>query len=610
MRRALALAATLFALPAPPAPAQSPAKPHLAAVDARIAAESPDLVKLYTHLHENPELSLFEEQSAARMVKELTAAGFTVTTKFGGHGVVGVLANGPGPTVMIRADMDALPVTEQTGVAYASKVRTRDRSGNETGVMHACGHDVHMTCFVGTARVLASMKGRWSGTLMFVAQPAEEVGMGAKAMLDAGLFTKFKKPDYAVALHCEARLPVGQIAYSEGLALANVDTVDVTVKGKGGHGAAPHTTVDPIVLAAKIILDLQTIASREVNPTDPVVVTVGSIHGGTKHNIIPNEVKLQITVRSTKDGVRDQVLKAIDRKCKAAALGADAPEPVVSVRLDEYTPATVNDVKLTRRLTAAFRDFLGDANVIERAPILGGEDFGRFGREGIPICMYFLGTIAPEKFAAAQRPGAATLPSMHADSYAPLPGPSVAVGVKTLSVAVLDLLAVPVATKQPPAADGDLGAAVLKFVKAKVGEKVGDGECATLVARALEAAGAKTTADFGVTGDDGDYVWGTPVEKPADAKPGDVIQYRDAVFVTKTTTKLPGGGTQTRTATRTVAHHTSVVAANLGGKLTVYEQNVGTADATDAARKVVQENALDLADKTEGKVWVYRPVKK
>ncbi len=423
-----------------PAPGQSPAKPHLAAVDARIAAESPDLVKLYLHLHENPELSLFEVQSAARMAKELTAVGFAVTPDFGGHGVVGLFANGPGPTIMVRADMDALPVTEQTGVPYASKVRTRDRSGNDTGVMHACGHDVHMTCFVGTARVLVALKDKWSGTLMFVAQPAEEVGMGAKAMLDAGLFTKFKKPDYGVALHCEARLPVGQVAYSEGLALANVDTVDVTIKGKGGHGAAPHTTVDPIVLAAKIILDLQTIASREVNPTDPVVVTVGSIHGGTKHNIIPNEVKLQLTVRSTKDGVRDQVLKAIDRKCKAAALGANAPEPEVRVRLEEYTPSTINDVPLTRRLTGVFRDFLGDANVIERAPILGGEDFGRFGREGVPICMYFLGTIAPDKYAAAQRPGAGTLPSMHADSFAPLPGPSIAVGVKTLSAAVLELL--------------------------------------------------------------------------------------------------------------------------------------------------------------------------
>jgi hippurate hydrolase len=438
MRRYFLLIAV--ALVTAPASGQSPAKPHLAAVDARIAAESPDLVKLYLHLHENPELSLFEVQSAARMAKELTAVGFAVTPDFGGHGVVGIFANGPGPTIMVRGDMDALPVTEQTGVPYASKVRTRDRSGNDTGVMHACGHDVHMTCFVGTARVLVALKDKWSGTLMFVAQPAEEVGMGAKAMLDAGLFTKFKKPDYGIALHCEARLPVGQVAYSEGLALANVDTVDVTIKGKGGHGAAPHTTVDPIVLAAKIILDLQTIASREVNPTDPVVVTVGSIHGGTKHNIIPNEITLQITVRSTKDSVRDQVLKAIDRKCKAAALGANAPEPVVRVRLEEYTPSTINDVPLTRRLTGVFRDFLGDANVIERAPILGGEDFGRFGREGVPICMYFLGTIAPEKYAAAQRPGAATLPSMHADSYAPLPAPSIAVGVKTLSAAVLELL--------------------------------------------------------------------------------------------------------------------------------------------------------------------------
>jgi amidohydrolase len=424
---------------ASPAFAQS-AKPHLAAVDERIAVETPDLLNLYLDLHANPELSLQEVKSAARMAAELKAVGFEVTEKFGGHGVVGIFKNGPGPTILVRADMDALPVTEQSGVPYASKIRVRDRFNNDTGVMHACGHDVHMTCFVGTARVLVALKEKWSGTLMFIAQPAEEIGVGAKAMLEAGLFKKFTKPDYALALHCEARLPVGQVAYSEGLALANVDTVDVLVKGKGGHGAAPHTTIDPIVLAAKIVLDLQTISSREVNPTEPVVVTVGSIHGGTKHNIIPNEVKLQITVRTTKDSIRDQVLKAIDRKCQANAQSAGAPAPEVVVRLDEYTPSTINDVKLTRKVTTAFRGFLGEANVIERAPIMGGEDFGRFGREGVPICMYFLGTISPEKYAAAQKPGAPLLPSMHADSYVPLPEPSLKTGVKTLSAAVLELV--------------------------------------------------------------------------------------------------------------------------------------------------------------------------
>jgi amidohydrolase len=327
-------------------------KPTLAAVDAKLDAEVADLLALYKHLHANPELSLQEMKSAARMAEELRKLGFDVTEKVGGTGVVGVLKNGAGPTVLVRADMDALPVTEQTGVPYASKVRTTDRFGHDVGVMHACGHDVHMTCFVGTARVLASVKDRWAGTLVFVAQPAEEIGVGARAMIEDGLFKRFPKPDYALALHADALAEVGTIRFTDGLALANVDTVDVTVKGRGGHGASPHTTVDPIVLAARIVLDLQTIVSREVNPTDPAVVTVGSIHGGTKHNIIPNEVKLQITVRSTKDAVRDHVLKAIDRICKAAAAGARAPDPEVRVNLAEYTPSTINDGPLTRRTVA------------------------------------------------------------------------------------------------------------------------------------------------------------------------------------------------------------------------------------------------------------------
>jgi hippurate hydrolase len=427
-------------MPAAPLRGQPSVKERIAPIDKRIDAEIADLVALYQHLHSHPELSLQEEQTAARMAAELKKLGFEVTTKVGGHGVVGVFKNGAGPTVIVRTDLDALPVTEQTGVPYASKVRVRDRFGNDTGVMHACGHDVHMTSWVGTARTLVALKDRWSGTLVFIGQPAEEIGVGARAMLDDGLFKRFPKPDYCLALHCEARLPAGQIAYSEGLALANVDTVDVTVRGKGGHGAQPHATVDPIVLAARIVLDLQTIVSREVNPTDPSVVTVGSIHGGTKHNIIPNEVKLQITVRTTKDSVRDHVLKAIDRICKAAAAGARAPEPTVKVNLEEFTPSTINDVKLTRRVTGLFRELLGEANVQERPPIMGGEDFGRYGKDGTPICIYFLGTISKEKYDEGQKPGGPILPSLHADSFAPLPEPSIRTGVRTMSLAVMDLM--------------------------------------------------------------------------------------------------------------------------------------------------------------------------
>lgn len=419
------------------------AAPPLAEIDRNLDTEAPNLLALYLHLHRNPELSLQEEKSAARMAEELRKLGFDVTPKVGGHGVVGVLKNGPGPTVLVRADMDALPVTERTGVPYASTVRVRDRFGNDTGVMHACGHDVHMTCGVGTARILTALKAKWSGTLVMMFQPAEEIGLGAKAMLDAGLFTRFPKPDYALALHVDSRLPVGTVAYTEGLTMANVDTVDITVKGKGGHGAAPHTTIDPVVLAARIVLDLQTIVSREINPTDPAVVTVGSIQGGTKHNIIPSEVKLQLTVRSTTDQVRDHVLKAIDRIARAAAAGARAPDPIITVNLQEFTPSTVNDVALTRRVTKVLGDVLGAKNVQPRPPIMGGEDFGRLGKAGVPICLYFIGTIESERYAASLKPNGPILPSTHNDSYAPVPEPSIRVGVRTMTAAVLDLMGKP-----------------------------------------------------------------------------------------------------------------------------------------------------------------------
>ena len=421
-------------------PAQTPALKHLEAVNKVITAELPDVVKLYLHLHANPELSFQEEKTSARLADELKKLGFTVTTKIGTHGIVGVFKNGDGPTLLVRTDMDALPIIEQTGLAYASKVKTKNREGAEVGVMHACGHDIHMSSFIGTARTLIALKDRWAGTLVFVAQPAEEIGAGARAMIADGLFKKFPKPDYCLALHAEPRLPVGTIAFTEGLALANVDTVDLVIKGKGGHGAAPHTTVDPIVLAAKVILDLQTIVSREVNPTDPAVVTVGSIHGGTKHNIIPNEVKLQLTVRTTKDTVRDQVLKSIDRIAKGAAIAARAPEPVMTINLDEFTPATYNDPKLTRRIVPVLRDILGEKNVRERPPILGGEDFGRYSESGAPIFMYFLGTITPEKYDISQKPGAQQLPGMHSDGYAPVPETSLQFGMRTMSMAALELL--------------------------------------------------------------------------------------------------------------------------------------------------------------------------
>jgi amidohydrolase len=415
-------------------------KDRLAEVDKKLDAEIKDLVALYQHIHANPELSLMEEKTAKRLADEMKKAGYEVTEKLGGHGIVAVLKNGPGPVVLIRTDMDGLPIIEQTGLPYASKVRVKNRDGVEVGVMHACGHDIHMASWIGTARVLAALKDKWSGTVVFIAQPAEEIVAGAKQMLDAGLYTKFPKPDYALALHSEPQIPAGTLAYSEGLALANADTLDIIVKGKGAHGAAPHLSVDPIVLAARIILDLQTIVSRETDPLDPVVVTVGSIHGGTKHNIIPNEVKLQLTVRTTTTATRDRVLKSIDRIAKAAAAGANAPPPEVKVSLDEFTPATYNDVPLAQKCGAVFREILGAESVRTRKPVMGAEDFSRYSAGKTPIFMYFLGTISQEKYDAAQKPGAPALPGMHTDAYAPVPEPSIRTGVRTMSLAAMNLM--------------------------------------------------------------------------------------------------------------------------------------------------------------------------
>ncbi len=436
-----ALLIGIFALSTGRCLGQAPGSPALKqkhAIEEAIQRELPALKELYVHLHTHPELSFEEEQTAARMAKELKALGFDITTKVGGHGVVAVLKNGPGPTILVRTDMDALPVTEATGLPYASKDRVRDKEGKEVGVMHACGHDMHMTCWVGTARTLAGMKKDWTGTLVMIAQPAEEVGSGARRMIEDGLFKRFPKPDYCLGLHCDSREPHGHIAYAEGLLMANVDTVDITVRGKGGHGSAPHTTIDPVVIAARIVLDLQTLVSRENDPTDPAVVTVGSIHGGTKHNIIPPEVKLQLTVRTLKDSVRHHMLEGIQRIAKAAAQGARAPEPTIRVDLDDFTPAVYNNPELAKKTTTLFRDLLGADKVHETGPVMGGEDFGRYGREGVPIFFYFMGTMPPERVAAAAKGGPA-LPSLHSDLYYPEIEPSIRTGVLTMTSAVLNL---------------------------------------------------------------------------------------------------------------------------------------------------------------------------
>jgi hippurate hydrolase len=415
------------------------------AITAKVAADYPQLDAFYKDLHANPELSLMEERSAAKVSGELSAAGFEVTGGFGGTGVVAVLKNGPGPVVYIRSDLDGLPVQEETGLPYASTKRVKDLSGREVATMQACGHDIHMTCLVGTGRALAALRDRWSGTLVLIGQPAEEIGVGARAMLTAGLYRKFPKPDYVLALHDSATLPAGTVGLLEGYIMANVDSVDITVRGVGGHGAYPHTTKDPIVLAARIVLAVQTIVSRETRPVDPAVVTVGSIHGGTKHNIIPDEVKLQLTLRSYSPAVRTHTIEAIKRICRGEAIAAGLPEdrmPIVAVTEDQFTPATYNDPALTRRVRAAITGWLGEDNVRTIDPEMGGEDFSQFGltTEKVPICMFRLGAVDPAKVAESQRTGVA-LPSLHSSKFAPVPEPTIKTGVTAMSAAALDLLA-------------------------------------------------------------------------------------------------------------------------------------------------------------------------
>ena len=395
------------------------------------------ILELYRHFHSNPELSYQEKATAARLAKELRAAGAEVTEDVGGYGVVGVLKNGDGKTVLIRTDLDALPVTEATELAYASRVKVELPSGAETGVMHACGHDVHIANLIAVARYFAAHKSDWKGTLVFLGQPAEEVGGGARKMLDDGLFTRFPKPDYALALHCDALLATGKVGCRGGWTLANVDSVDIKVKGKGGHGAYPHTTVDPIVQAAQLVLALQTIVSREIKPIEPAVLTVGSIHGGTKHNIISDHCHLQITVRSYTDEVRDQIRAAIERKAKGIAISMGAPEPEIS--FSEGTPALFNDEKLAERMTTLFGRQFGQENVTAPEPSMGGEDFSHYGRAGVPILMFRLGTVNERRLARYKELGVEP-PSLHSPLYYPDAEESLRTGIAAMTAAVSDLL--------------------------------------------------------------------------------------------------------------------------------------------------------------------------
>ena len=407
-----------------------------------------ELVALYERLHREPELSFYEAKTAERLVGLLRPLGFAVTERVGGHGFVAVLENGAGPTVMVRTDLDGLPVAEETGRPYASDVRVKDDLGRDVGVMHACAHDIHMSAFIGVARRLVETRMEWRGTLVMIGQPAEERGAGARAMLADGLFERFPRPDYALALHSHAGGRTGAIYYSLGPALASVDSVDVTVRGVGGHGAYPHLTVDPVVLAAQIVLGWQTIVSRRIDPLESAVVTVGSIHGGAKHNVISEEVKLQLTVRSYNEAVRRRILDSIREIALHTARAAGVPperEPAVEIAEGEYTPATINDAALGRRLLPAWQAALGAGNVVEIPPVMGGEDFSRYGMTDprVPIFIFFAGTIDPERYNAAQAPGGEPLPSLHSPRYWPEPRESIRAGVRAMTAAARELLGRP-----------------------------------------------------------------------------------------------------------------------------------------------------------------------
>lgn len=412
-------------------PRQDPTK-----VNAWVAEQIGPLVEIYQDFHAHPEVSFEEAETAKRLADHLKSAGYEVTTDVGGHGLVAILNNGDGPTVMLRTDLDGLPVTENTELVYASKQTVKLEDGTESGVMHACGHDIHMTNVLGTARYMATHRDQWHGTLMIIGQPAEEKGEGAKAMLKDGLFERFPKPDYAIALHVDPNLPTGTVGYRGGYAMANVDSVDIYVQGKGGHGAHPDATVDPIVQAAQLILDLQTIVSREINPTDPAVVTVGAIHGGTKHNIIGNECHLQLTVRSYGEEVRKQLLEAIQRKAKAVAISYRAPEPKIVI--SEGTPSLFNDKHLTWRIVKNFNHAFGDEKVVPVDPSMGGEDFSRYGIAGVPIFMYRLGAVDAKRLERYAQLGQEP-PSLHSPLFYPDAQDCLETGINATVIALLEL---------------------------------------------------------------------------------------------------------------------------------------------------------------------------
>ncbi|WP_242125075.1 amidohydrolase [Sphingobium sp. Sx8-8] len=430
-------------LPGTTAVPTAPTAPPPNIIATTIAKDMDDLMSLYRDLHANPELSEQETATAAKLARRLRAMKFTVTEKVGGTGVVAVMKNGSGPVLLIRADMDALPVTEQTGLDYASKVKAKTADGVETGVMHACGHDTHMTAFIETARLLSSMKEQWKGTLVMILQPAEEVGRGARLMLEDGLYTRFPRPTHAIAFHDAASLEAGKIGYTPGFALANVDSVDLLVRGSGGHGAYPQTTRDPIVLGARIVTSLQTLVSREQDPFDPAVVTVGSFTGGTKHNVIPDEAKMLLTVRSYSDETREKLIRGIERIARGEAIAAGVPDdkmPVISVK-DEFTPSTYNPPLFANQMGDVLKGHFPAGTVMETKPSMAGEDFGRYYRadKSINSFIFWVGGVPADQMAKAAA-GEITLPSLHSPFWAPQADKVIATASEAMTVLALHIL--------------------------------------------------------------------------------------------------------------------------------------------------------------------------
>jgi hippurate hydrolase len=420
-------------------------------LDGMLDREIAQLVSTYKALHAAPELSHHEEKTAAFLAAQLRALGFTVTERVGkyaqpewtSYGVVAVLKNGAGPTVLVRTELDALPVEEKTGLPYASTVKTKNDAGQDVSVMHACGHDIHMTSLLGTAKMLAALKDQWHGTLVMIGQPAEETVNGARAMLADGLYSRFPKPDFALALHDSADVEAGKITYWPGYAMASSTSVDLVIRGLGGHGARPEATKDPVVIAAQTVLALQTIVSREKSALDPAVITVGSIHGGTKRNIIPDEVTLQLTIRTYKEEVRQSILASIERIAKGMALAAGVPAdraPILKVIESENAPSTYNDPELSERIAAAIGRTIGKDNVIKTEPLMVSEDFGRLSLDHqIPAFMFWLGAVDPSRVEAARKSGK-TLPSLHSSLFEPLPEPTLRTGIKAMTTAVIELM--------------------------------------------------------------------------------------------------------------------------------------------------------------------------